>query len=564
VRFVAYGYRIGEVPLDKLPKIKQEVEFKQLLKPRNEWWREYLGQIDFSLREPVSVSLGCHFIGAKLPHPDPNHEATLKAGACKRFASRPPEPLPGMLRKLKRFTYRFCKRHLKPLAADVDLSFETWIESTNYPLWRKEQLRAERARITNFKDPRYKQVNTFMKMETYPTYKHARCINARSDAFKCLSGPWFKAIEKEVFKLDWFIKKIPVRERPQYIIDRVRRGGSRYVCTDYTAFETHFTKEVMQSCEFVLFKYMTQHITERHQFLYMLSVISGLQKCVTKWFTIFVSATRMSGEMDTSLANGFSNLMLFLFIYEHETKTSYTVVTGVVEGDDGLFSVFEVFSGEVFKKVGMTIKLEVIEQISEASFCGLVFDEEDKKNVTNIIEAMLDFPWTNSSYISSSTKRLKELLRSKSLSMLYQYPGCPVLQSLASYGLKMTKGITLRIDKMRLSLWEREQLIEAVEYYKYNALTTTPVGIRTRFLVEKLYGITIEQQIRIENIFDSATTIAPFQISDLEVHYTPHPQHYYAHYTQFVDVKNKKVRAHPHLELDSTAINKIDVELLKV
>ena len=36
--------------------------------------------------------------------------------------------------------------------------------------------------------------------------------------------------------------------------------GGKYVATDYTAFENHFTARLMHAVEFVLYTYMLQHV----------------------------------------------------------------------------------------------------------------------------------------------------------------------------------------------------------------------------------------------------------------------------------------------------------------
>jgi hypothetical protein len=60
----------------------------------------------------------------------------------------------------------------------------TWLEKTNYPEWRKQQLRDADERCTHWHDPEhqdYRWVNSFTKAEFYTEFKHARAINARVD-----------------------------------------------------------------------------------------------------------------------------------------------------------------------------------------------------------------------------------------------------------------------------------------------------------------------------------------------------------------------------------------------
>ena len=158
--------------------------------------------------------------------------------------------------------------------------------------------------------------------------------------------------------------------------------------------------------------------------------------------------------MNTSLGNGFSNLMFMAFVCE---KLGLNC-NGVVEGDDGLFA----FNGNTpsasdFTKYGFNIKLDVHSEISTASFCGNVFDPEDRQIMTCPYDVLSTFGWTTNKYAKSSDKTLKALLRSKSLSLAYQYPGCPILSSLAQYGLRVTKGYNVEkvVYSRNTSLWDR-------------------------------------------------------------------------------------------------------------
>lgn len=82
-------------------------------------------------------------------------------------------------------------------------------------------------------------------------------INSRTDEFKTLTGPTFKLIEKQVFANPWFIKNVPVRERCDYIVERLYKPGMKYYSSDYTSFEALFTPEIMRVVERELYHYMT-------------------------------------------------------------------------------------------------------------------------------------------------------------------------------------------------------------------------------------------------------------------------------------------------------------------
>lgn len=411
-----------------------------------------------------------------------------------------------------------------PFAADHVIDFDLWLDQTPYTCARKEELRKVREEISNPLDPKNFNVKSFGKDESYtPGYKYPRPINSRDDRAKVLLGPVFKAIETVVFKLHWFIKKIPMIDRPAYIQEHVYVPNGHYIATDYTAFEALFVKKLMQSCEMVLYEHMMQYHPQKEDFLNILKAyLMGKNHCIFKYFTVDVEATRMSGEMNTSLGNGFSNLMIMLYILE---KLGSTEIRGVVEGDDGLFW----FNGPVptsehFKDMGLVVKMEVHEKINTASFCGIVYAEGDYNVITNPIDEILNFGYCSGKYANANSKTLLSLLRAKSLSMIYQYPGCPILNALARYGLRVSHGARVNhlLEKEGvMSLWEKEQLKEALDFVRCNGkhiLFQRSIGWNSRLLVEKLYGISIDHQIDIEQYFDSLVDVQALDIPLLDLY----------------------------------------------
>lgn len=241
----AYGYRVSEVQLPKLPEIKDGVKITHTKVKYNA-----------ETRPVVMTSLGCEVLGAALPHPDPSDPQTMEAGVRKRFAMKPPVADQEFRKRFRSFVRRWVRQNLPRLEPDCDQSFESWLLRTNYPDWRKDELRkvyGEMEGSIHQKD--YKVVKMFMKDECYGEYKHARAINGRCDEAKCIIGPVVKLMEDVVYKHPAFIKHVPVAERPAYI-DNLYRPGDKVVVTDYSSFEALFTAELMESCEQELFGWM--------------------------------------------------------------------------------------------------------------------------------------------------------------------------------------------------------------------------------------------------------------------------------------------------------------------
>lgn len=462
---------------------------------------------------PEMVSLGVHLDGICLPHPDTRDPDTLRDGVCFRMGKTMPKRRKGFLRELNSTTKTWLSENLVPLPHDHDTSFETWLEGTGYDLARKIELRTIHENvilplIRRGGNLKYFIIKLFAKDESYIAFKHARGIYARDDVAKTYFGPWFKSIENELYKNPTFIKHIPVSQRGEYIYERLFRSGNVYVQTDYSSYEAHFDKELMTSCEFELYEYMLSSVDGSREVLkIMREVLTGENRVFNRFITATVAACRMSGEMNTSLGNGFSNYMLML----NECNRLGVDCVGVVEGDDGLF-VFPNGSHpttEDFASSGCIIKLEVFSKISHASFCGLLFDEDDRQIIADIRKLMATIGWSSKQYLGASEKTHLALLRCKAMSMIVQYPSCPIVASMARAYIRLTKHICVRkvLDRGRYDEYTRTKMLYGFANFKHNL--NAEIGLGTRLLVEELWGFSLETQFRYEEYFNSLKSLEP-------------------------------------------------------
>jgi len=391
------------------------------------------------------------------------------------------------------------------------MSFEEWLESTTYNEARKSELREA---YDNLKGgaPTKRQcshIDSFVKTEPYREYKFCRMINSRCDAFKVYSGPAFKTIETEVYKLKPFIKHVPVPERPA-LIAAMRYAGRRYYATDYTAFESHFTPQVMRAIELLLYKHCLADYPELQKVI--CRTLEGENKMRTRsGVRAQVQGRRMSGDMCTSLGNGFTNLMLTLFLIS-EKGGKYE---GFVEGDDGLFSTDVSLTSKDYEDLGFTIKIEEVTDPCRASFCGMVF--ADSGEIVKDPRAVLSsFGWT-SSFINAGVPIMKQLLRAKALSLCYEVPQCPILGALGRSALQFTAG-------------EDPRFVEDGYHIMHY---TGPVGEfapspSTRQLFAELYGVSAEMQVYLER------EIAAGRFENIAPHLQPHTDmlHYSSTYLE--------------------------------
>jgi hypothetical protein len=319
--------------------------------------------------------------------------------------------------------------------------FEEWLAECPYSQARKEELRTVEANLRGLPPTtrRASHVDSFPKLESYPEYKEARWINSRSDEFKVYSGPAFKAIESELYKHKQFIKHVPVPDRPA-LIRALRRDGLHYYENDFKAFESHFKHEVMRVLECRLY----MHALRRYPALarYICKTITGINRLHTRaGVRINLRARRMSGDMCTSLGNGFSNLMLALYIAY--LKKGH--LDGFVEGDDGIFATDFEMSAQDYLNLGFNVEIGEVADPCLAHFCGMTMTD-DGTIIKDPRRVFQTFGWTSSN-INAGSKVIDELLRAKALSLAYELPQCPILGMLARVALDLTDGCAARAEQ---------------------------------------------------------------------------------------------------------------------
>jgi len=380
------------------------------------------------------------------------------------------------------------------------LSFDEWLETTDYSSARKEVIRE--ALNVEFQDTqvfkRYR-VDTHVKDEFYEEPKPPRLINARCDYAKAVLGPVIKVIEKRVCRLPWFIKYVPVSQRPAVLQEVLMMPGVRYACTDYTSFEAQFVPAVMRALERPLYKRMSANFCDRGAFMHLFDqVICGTNELnVCQMFNAKVPGVRMSGEMDTSLANGWCNLVLFMFVlWEKGVKMAdLRDIKGFVEGDDGLFALpSHLLPNELdFQPLGFVMKIQIVDSLNLASFCGNIFAPGDNIVVTNPIKMLSKVGWCPRKYMMGGLALQRALLRAKALSVAHQYNGCPILSVAGRRLVELTHGVRFRKNFVQnfLGSYKAKDFTENLPAERF------PTDA-TRYIVEDLYGITIEQQIEIE------------------------------------------------------------------
>lgn len=266
--------------------------------------------------------------------------------------------------------------------------------------------------------------------------KAFRTINSRIDEFKVRVGPWIHAVEKLIFKMKWFIKTIPVSERSDRVIEALEKEGRTYMSTDFTAFESSFRKEVMEAAEFQLFEHVTQNMPGSKDFMELYKQIALNNRLLFNSVIANIACKRMSGEMSTSIGNGFTNLMLILFT-AYKEGLNIEDIDLFVEGDDAIIGCTKVLTTKWFTKLGFICKMEVHNSVRNASFCGLIFSQPGHI-IRDPRPVLAKFGWAMRQYVEAKASTRRALLRAKALSLACEMPNCPILSSLAHRVMELT------------------------------------------------------------------------------------------------------------------------------
>lgn len=369
--------------------------------------------------------------------------------------------------------------------------FEEWVKNTNYSINRRATLRK------NFTKRRLRNIyvyskdyvcKSFIKRESYPEYKCPRVINSRTDTFKCIVGPSVKVMEQVVYdKLGNHFTKHTDR---QDIIRRMQeiQGKYNYVFeTDYSSFEGSFTRELMQQVELKLFKKL---LGNNHRIYKIIerSYDSTIMK--SKFGIVRATGSRMSGEMWTSLGNGFTNLMLMKFqAWKHGQPCE-----GIVEGDDGFFGMnVKYLTSEDMEKLGFKLKCNYVKHINECSFCGINVMPSGKLCPT-IPRLLNNFGWTTKPFISMVKTR--ELLLAKCICRAVESPGVPLLNAMSFALIDKLKTSGVTTNNGYLTWWESQMLGFDVDtdIEEYRVEPT----MDDRIWFSRTFRISVEEQLEFE------------------------------------------------------------------
>lgn len=218
--------------------------------------------------------------------------------------------------------------------------------------------------------------------------------------------------------------------------------------------------------------------------------------CFSRALVVLVAIKRMSGEMCTSLGNGFTNAMVMRFV---KHKMQEEADRQKVEGDDGLSATMKPLTQGLFLDLGLNIKILSFQELCHASFCGQVFDCNDNI-LTHPIRAIVLMPWIGSMYMFAKKDKQLGIFKAKCLSYLWQYNGCPIIMPYCLRMLQLLSGVKVR------NIWSGYWMSQ-VKKMMLGDFVPRPITNDGRRICFDLYGIPVEDQIRIEQQIFGLTEI---------------------------------------------------------
>lgn len=263
----------------------------------------------------------------------------------------------------------------------------------------------------------------FMKAETYTKAKAPRSIQSGSFRTKGLLGRYMTPIEDKLFKLPQFVKKIPYRQRPQYIEEYLAGYGYIYVL-DYTSFECSHSRKVFEAVEYPgLWQRMAQKYPEFEKLLTANIRRGVVLKDMAGVFRVSgVKDCRFSGDMQTSSGNGFVNSVLCEFILAlNDTAGKY-----VVEGDDAILVSRDPLTNVDLSSFGFDLDIERKPSLGACGFCSLYWTTS-MVPFDDPLGFLMNIGLSSACPAGASVQVRQELLNAKCLSYCYASSAAPII-----------------------------------------------------------------------------------------------------------------------------------------
>lgn len=237
-------------------------------------------------------------------------------------------------------------------------------------------------------------------------------------------------------------------------------------------------------------------------------------------------------------------------------KSHVTDWSGRFEGDDGIAGLtYPTDPSDImwFKRLGLTIKLQVHKHLYTASFCGQVFDELELVSIADPIKLLMKLGWSDVKYLFARSSKKQALAKAKAMSLLYQYAGCPVITRACLWVLRCTKKIDVRSAYRGLTDYDRTLALEAQKHLgEALEIANRQPGVFTRQICTELYGLSVQDQFLLEKKFDEMTELRPYD-SECFAHLIPdESKFFFKNFARIIDSRDRSVSWYKHRVLTAS------------
>lgn len=350
-------------------------------------------------------------------------------------------------------------------------------------------------------------IKMFLKDDKYQStsaFKAPRCIQYRNKRYCLELARYLQPIEHHCYGIkDEYDTFIIAKGRNSYqrASDILAKAHSFhdpvYLCLDHSNFDAHVSRPLLK-LEHSFYEKFFPGDTYLPYLLSLQLNNKGFTKNGTRYFT---PGTRMSGDMNTGLGNSVINYaMLQQWLNDANVPGSI-----YVDGDDSVIvisrlhlqTMLQAFGGpqSYFTRFGMRTKSEIAYSYQEAEFCQsrpvcILGSWRMCRNPTRVADRT---GWTTRKW---PARFIKRYIYSLGLCELSVGSGVPIHQSVA---------LSLIRRAGQQKYWSRieEHYIASRERYSGTRAAPRSIDYQSRLSFEAAWGITPQEQIRIEAKFNS-------------------------------------------------------------
>lgn len=434
----------------------------------------------------AQVQMGPVIRGAALPIIDPNDVENVETGILARILAEMPEVDEPLMAEFLDFAASELKRRIIPIDEKNVLTFEECMEEwAGHTQEEKINMRQEYSKYDSLDDlldvDPCNEVKAFVKYQAELSYKRARMILPRCEAFRAHYMRYIHTIERRVYKWEETVKGLTPREKMEELERYFNNKLGLFLESDYTRFEASYTKSHLR-IEYMLLCFFFPWAKQTWKRVY--KMLCGKQVCKSKLVDFWVIGRRMSGEMTTSLVHFVMNLLVHLFI----AKKLNVHIKGKFEGDDNVSEVSRVFKTDIYRRLGLIVKMSFVNSLYDASFCHVMYSHSGAL-VRDPREVLMKLGWSlsNRRLTHKSVVRLG-LLKAKCLSYYYELPNCPIVAVITYKILQLTCTVVPIIE------------LDGYHVLPDNILVTKPeIPADAYSYVEQHFGLSTKMQQDIEN-----------------------------------------------------------------